>query len=1133
MDNKKKTKKVKPKVKPKVIIVSSSSSSSKKKEVNRKLNVVSLKGKNKTLKKINAKKLLLIKTTASENEKIDLKKSEQERPKERMEGRLNERFIDILEKLSKIMLSRGEVHRARAYQKAQQTIMAFSDAIMNTDQLKGQPNIGPTIMTKLNEYVETGTLQLIEREKENPVNIFIEIYGVGPKKAKELVEKGITNLAQLREKQFEVLNDIQRVGLKYYEDILQRIPRSEIIEYDKIFNKILTNKDAKLEIVGSYRRGANSSGDIDVIITSTNRKFFEAFLDELLEKKIIVEVLSRGPTKCLVIAKLPGAQYARRVDFLYTSPEEYPFSLLYFTGSKIFNNVMRHQAQKMGYSMNEHGITKDKKKVDHVFKSEKDIFDFLNMVYKEPAERIDGSSVVTFAEVPVVEAQIQPEAYPIVTRPIVTRPIVTRPIVTRPIVTRPIPILVEPEKENEKENEEILKNENVVILPKTKTKTNKKRVSKKTDTKKIQLEVEDEMQVQDQGIEDESVIIDLINDFKNNGISILKNLSESQLTKMLNVSNNAYRNLSPIMTDNEYDIIEDYVTKKFPSNEATKKIGAPVEKNKVTLPYQMASMDKIKPDTGALDSWKQKYKGPYVLSCKLDGVSGLYTTEGKTPKLYTRGDGKVGQDVSHLIPYLRLPNDTNLVIRGEFIMPKAVFETKYKNSFANPRNLVSGIVNRITIDEKAKDLNYVAYEVIKPELNPSEQMNLLKTLNVDVVLNKTTNYLTNEMLSELLVDWRKNYIYEIDGVIVSDDKLYSRKSGNPDHSFAFKMVLSDQIAEAKVVDVLWNASKDGYLKPRVQIEPIHLGGVKIEYATGFNAAFIEQNKIGVGAMIQIIRSGDVIPHIKSVTTPAEKAKMPNVPYKWTDTHIDIKLEDISQDESVREKNITGFFRGIGVQGLSTGNVLRIIDAGYDSIPKIIKMTKDDFLKVDGFKEKTASKIHEGIKEKVAAASLLTIMSASNIFGRGISEKKIEPILEAVPDILTSNDSVEEKIKKIEDVKGMAKKSAELFVSNIPEFLQFINECNMQNKLALKPVIAKYDESHPLYKKNIVLTGFRNENITKLLKIVGANLGSSVSKNTFAVLVLDKDENTGKAMEARKLGIQLLTPEEFMEKYFKL
>ena len=118
------------------------------------------------------------------------------------------------------------------------------------------------------------------------------------------------------------------------------------------------------------------------------------------------------------------------------------------------------------------------------------------------------------------------------------------------------------------------------------------------------------------------------------------------------------------------------------------------------------------------------------------------------------------------------------------------------------------------------------------------------------------------------------------------------------------MVLSDQVVEAKVVDVIWNASKSGYLKPRVRIEPVNIGGVKIEYATGFNGNFIEENKIGVGAIIQIVRSGDVIPHIKSVTTPAEKTKMPDVPYTWTDTHVDIILTNKDDDVNVLEKNIT-------------------------------------------------------------------------------------------------------------------------------------------------------------------------------------------------------------------------------------
>ena len=241
------------------------------------------------------------------------------------------------------------------------------------------------------------------------------------------------------------------------------------------------------------------------------------------------------------------------------------------------------------------------------------------------------------------------------------------------------------------------------------------------------------------------------------------------------------------MTDNEYDIVKEYIEKKYPSNKAIIEIGAQVQRNKVTLPYPMGSMDKIKPDTSALANWMAKYSGPYILSCKLDGVSGLYTTEGSTPKLYTRGDGKVGQDVSHLIPHLRLPKTKDIVIRGEFIIPKAIFDSKYKTKFANPRNMVAGIINHKTINEAITDLHFVSYELIVPVKKPSKQMIFLSTLDVEVVLWKTETNLTNELLSETLVEWRKNYVYEIDGVIVTNDAKYTRKAGNPDHAFAFKL----------------------------------------------------------------------------------------------------------------------------------------------------------------------------------------------------------------------------------------------------------------------------------------------------------------------------------------------------------
>lgn len=1026
--------------------------------------------------------------------------------------RLNEVYIELMEKLSYIMLKKGEPFRARAYQKAQETIMAYPYDIINPNDIKGRPGIGPTIMEKLNEYMLTGTLKILEIEKNNPVNILTDVYGIGPKKSKELVDEGITSIIQLREKQDSVLNDIQKVGLKYYEDILKRIPRSEIEDYKTIFNSYFNKESSHFEIVGSYRRGAESSGDIDVIITSDLPQVFVNFIDELIKQHIIIEVLSRGQTKCLVISKIPSSNSYRRVDFLYTSPEEYPFSILYFTGSKFFNTVMRHHALSMGLTMNEHGIytlknedglKKKGEKVQSTFINEKDIFDYLNMEYKTPEERIDGRAIV------------------------LKNNSISNSNVTS--ISNSISNLSIESDDSEKDN--------LLLIKKTKNQSLKqslkqglKQSLKKKPQKQKKIIIESDNEDENMNKKNNEIVKCIVNGLKKNGIKILEQLNENQLSSFLRETNKAYYNKEALMTDSEYDIVKDFIENKYPNNQAIKEIGAPIKRNKVTLPYKMASMDKIKPDTCALTNWVKKYSGSYVLSCKLDGVSGLYTTEGSVPKLYTRGDGIIGQDISHLIPHLRLPKTKNIVIRGEIIIQKDVFVSKYKSVFANPRNMVAGIINHKTINEAVKDLSFVAYEVIKPVFESSLQMEFLGTLDVERVLYKIENNLTNELLSKTLIELRHNYMYEIDGVIVTNDAVYERKSGNPEHAFAFKMVLLDQIAEAKVVDVIWTPSKNGYLKPRVQIEPITLGGVRIEYATGFNGSFINENKVGIGAVIELIRSGDVIPHIRKVVVPAEHAKMPSVPYKWNNTHIDVLLEDIEFDETVKEKVITGFFRGIGVEGLSSGNVARIIQAGFDTVPDILKMTISNFLEVEGFKDKTAAKLYNGIREKIDESSLITIMSSSNIFGRGFSEKKLELIMEGYSNVLLTNESTIQKITKISSIKGMAEKSAEAFVERIPEFIQFIQQSGLVNKLSKSIEKKNVDVSNPLFGKTIVMTGFRDDFIQDTLKTVGAKLGSSVSKNTFVVLVKDKNEDTGKAGDARKIGVPLMTPDEFKATY---
>jgi DNA ligase (NAD+) len=984
-------------------------------------------------------------------------------PEKMQNKRLNEGFIEVLGVLSDIMSKHGETFRAKSYQKAQEAIMAFPDDITSVKQICGLHGIGQTISGSLNEFVETGTLRIIEKEKTNPVNIFTDIYGVGPKKAEDLVKSGVKTIAELRVRQDELLNSIQKIGLHYYEDLLQRIPRAEIQKYEEQFINIFykneekekkDDNDDKFEIVGSFRRGAANSGDIDIIITGESGDMYNQFIDELREQKIITHILSRGPSKTLVIAQLPGL-VPRRVDFLYAPPNEFAFALLYFTGSKFFNTVMRQKALDQGYTFNEHGIyhlTPDKKKGKQVakeFRTEKDIFDFLGLQYKSPLDRVDGRQVITLQHIDVSSGK------------------------------------------------------------KDASYTNVGETDESSDTN--------------------------LKKFAKNGVPVLKTLDEQELVDMLRYASKKYYNQEPVVTDNQFDIIKDYIEATYPNNTAVLEVGAEVEKNKVKLPYLMASLNKIKPDTGALDNWKSSFKGPYVISCKLDGVSGLYTTEQETVGLYTRGNGQIGQDISHLIPHLRLPKTKDIVIRGEFIILKDTFASKYAAKFANPRNMVAGIINHKTVTAAVKDMHFVAYEVIKPVLKPSEQMAFLEKLDVNTVQNmKWANpELSNDSLSELLVNWRFISKYEIDGVIVANDRVYLRQtSGNPEHAFAFKMVLSDQIAEAIVVNVIWTPSKDGYLKPRVQIEPISLGGVKIEWATGFNAAFIQDNKVGIGATIQLIRSGDVIPHIKSITVPAPEAKMPDVPYIWNDTHVDIMLEDASQDSTVIEKNITGFFKGIEVDGLGGGNVARIIEAGYDTVPKIIKMSEQDLLKVEGFKQKMANKIYTGIREKLSGASMVTLMSASNIFGRGFNNKRLELILNEIPDILTSTKSLGAKILQVEAIKGLAHKTAEAFVLKIDDFKQFLNECGLHTKLAAKKsvVLVEVDEGHALYNKTVVLTGTRDKQVIEILKQVGANQGSSISKNTHLVVAKTKEDDTGKAEEARKLGIPIISVDEFISKY---
>ena len=646
----------------------------------------------------------------------------------------------------------------------------------------------------------------------------------------------------------------------------------------------------------------------------------------------------------------------------------------------------------------------------------------------------------------------------------------------------------------------------------------------------------------------EKMIFNNLEKFKTEGIDTLKSLSEDELTEMLKLINKTYydSDSEPLLSDNEYDILRDYILDKYPNNKIALEQHTQVklEKTKVKLPYEMWSMDKIKPDTKELDKFKKKYSGPYVISCKLDGVSALYSNEEGKPKLYTRGDGKYGQSIDHLIEYIHLPNmeTENITLRGELIIKEKLFQEKYSSKYSNSRNFISGLVNKKKLTKEdisiLKDIDFVGYEVIKPEnLKPSEQLNLILSLNVKCVKFMDSiikEQLTNEFLSEKLVDWRSNYEYTIDGIICIDNKVYPRESKNPTHAFAFKMVLSDQSAEAKVLDVLWTASKDGFLKPRVKIEEVNIGGAKINYATGFNAKFIEDNKIGLGAVIKIIRSGDVIPKIEEVITPAERPLMPKEKYTWNETHVDIMLENKEEDEIVKLKNIAGFFKAIEVEGLGEANIKKIIKVVGDSIAKIIAMSINDLIEVEGFKEKMATKIYNSIQKQIEKSSLGKIASASNIFGRGFGEKRIEIILQEEPNIINEEISNNEKINKLKKIDGMAVKTSTKFVEKIPEFKKFIIEAKLEYKLEKKEIkkeIESPKKELPLSGKIIVLSDVKGKKeIGEKIVNLGGLVETNITKTVNLLIVGSIDDETSKMKKAKEYKIEIMSLEEFNSKY---
>jgi DNA ligase (NAD+) len=726
-----------------------------------------------------------------------------------------------------------------------------------------------------------------------------------------------------------------------------------------------------------------------------------------------------------------------------------------------------------------------------------------------------------------------------------------------------------------------------------------------------------------------SIDSDILDQINNDPYSFVSDTDAETLESIISYAAERYYNDVAVISDETYDFLIDTIKEIDPDNPVLKQVGAKVmSKNKVKLPYYMGSMDKVKPsDQAVLNKWKSKFKGPYVHSDKLDGVSGLLVLENSKLKLFTRGDGYEGTDISNLINYISTipklnlstmakssqpsqpsqPSLTNLsklksfAVRGELIMSIKNFE-KYADRMANARNMVSGIVNSKTIDiDVVPDVEFVAYEIIQPWYqSQSEQFNILKQLGFKVVSNskigntkiddstelddtelddtelETTELETTELdtteldttelettetetntglifsdLTKILKQRKVLSEYEIDGIIISNDSLPAKRKAdtNPEYAFAFKDPSLLASAEVKVLGVEWSISKDGYIKPTLKLVPTQLSGVKISSVTAINAKYVLDNVLGPGAIIELIRSGDVIPKIQKVLKPATSGEAhfpdPDIEYEWTATNVDIIT--ISGSDEQQEKELTFFFKKLSIPNVDESTVRKMIKVGIDSIPKILIITKEELAEIDGFKERMVEKIYDNITNRIRDLTMLDLMTASNVFGHGLGERKLRKIMETYPDIieLYSNNSSDEIIEMIRQIDGFDTKTAEYFSTGLEKFINLFNmlEAKMRKKLRIS--ISKFKEeleqkaelinntTNRFANKTIVFSGFRNKEWESIIASKGGKIGSSISSKT-SILVTNQEDidkgTNGKVKTAIELGIPIMSKEKFVDEY---
>ena len=625
------------------------------------------------------------------------------------------------------------------------------------------------------------------------------------------------------------------------------------------------------------------------------------------------------------------------------------------------------------------------------------------------------------------------------------------------------------------------------------------------------------------------------------------NLSLDALVAQLQKANWTYRNTDDVlMTDAEFDAGFEELRRRSPQHPFLRLVGAEAaaEDSTVLLPYVMGSLDKVRAGEGGLERWCKRdiVKGSrgFVVMEKLDGLSALLVVTGTAGKgktkshMYLQGDGVKGVDVSPIVGLLNGGGGASskrepCVVRGELVLPLA-----HTPEGKIGRSLVNGWVHRQP--PPAEDLakvHFVAYSVLEPAgLTRSQQFEWLRSRGFEVAGMRREAKMSEENAMGSLLHWKSDSLYPIDGIVIGTDTVPLLVGGgedkNPTDAVAFKAALEDQKREARVLQVEWNVSRQGLYIPRIQIEPVEIGGARIQWLSGHNARAIYESGIGPGARILIRRSGDVIPTVEKVLEEGPGgASMPpagtwEMDGPWESGRGTHAIFTGAEGAANHEKALLHALQVLEVEGIGPGLVKKLVEGGITSMKKLWETAAGRLGEILGAGR--GPQLHVGLRAARGRATMIQLLIASNKMPRSVGERKLRLLFEKEADCRRWNGAM------LEGIAGWSSESLGELLKVMPEALAWIDQSfpgSAAPATAATTPVALAGTQEPT--KFVVFTNVRDKELEKKLESSGWQIEDSITKKTQVLVVPDGPlKESTKVKKAKDSGgrIKILPISEF-------